>query len=81
MDDADRYEPPVHDSGRALITDPSALKQVLDDEDVERALGRPPVIRADVDLLVNDALSTVRSWLARPCAWVPEPGPRHLGTY
>ena len=36
----DRYELPVHDSGRALITDPAALQQVLDDEDVERVLGR-----------------------------------------
>lgn len=24
------------------------------------------------------AISVVRSWLARPCAWIPEPGPRHL---
>ena len=37
----ERYVLPTHDSGRALITDPSALKQMLDDEDVERALGRP----------------------------------------
>lgn len=37
----DEYEPPTFDPGRALITDPSALKQMLDDEDVERALGRP----------------------------------------
>ncbi|MGI8760247.1 MAG: TA system VapC family ribonuclease toxin [Jatrophihabitantaceae bacterium] len=27
---------------------------------------------------VDDALSVVRSWLARPCAWIPEPGPRHV---
>ena len=27
---------------------------------------------------VADALSVVCSWLARPCAWIPEPGPRHL---
>lgn len=37
----DGYEPPTHDSGRVLITDPSALREMLDDEDVERALGRP----------------------------------------
>jgi uncharacterized protein len=24
------------------------------------------------------AISVVRSWLARPPAWIPEPGPRHL---
>ena len=29
-------------------------------------------------LPVAAALSIVRSWLARPCAWIPEPGPRHL---
>lgn len=27
---------------------------------------------------VEDAVSVVRSWLSRPCAWTPEPGPRHL---
>lgn len=27
---------------------------------------------------VGDALAVVRVWLSRPCAWVPEPGPRHL---
>lgn len=27
---------------------------------------------------VAAALAIVRSWLARPCAWIPEPGPRHL---
>ncbi|MET3805216.1 putative nucleic acid-binding protein [Nakamurella sp. UYEF19] len=27
---------------------------------------------------VEDALSVARSWLARPCTWIPEPGPRHL---
>ncbi len=32
------YEPPVFDSGRALVTDERALKALLDDEDVERAL-------------------------------------------
>ena len=29
-------------------------------------------------LPVAGALEIVRSWLSRPCAWVPEPGPRHL---
>lgn len=27
---------------------------------------------------VDDALAVARSWLSRPCAWTPEPGPRHL---
>lgn len=27
---------------------------------------------------VDRALSVVRSWLSQPCAWTPEPGPRHL---
>ena len=26
----------------------------------------------------NRAIAIVRSWLSRPCAWIPEPGPRHL---
>lgn len=25
-----------------------------------------------------DALAVVRSWLSRPCVWIPEAGPRHL---
>lgn len=29
-------------------------------------------------LPVEQALSIAGSWLARPCAWTPEPGPRHL---
>jgi len=29
-------------------------------------------------LPVGGALAVVRSWLSRPCAWIPEPGPRHL---
>ena len=29
-------------------------------------------------LTVDQALSVVRSWFSNPCAWVPEPGPRHL---
>jgi len=32
------YELPTFDPGRALITDPRALKDLLDDEDDERAL-------------------------------------------
>jgi toxin-antitoxin system PIN domain toxin len=27
---------------------------------------------------VGDAVSVVRSWLSRPSAWIPEPGPRHV---
>lgn len=34
------YELPTFDSGRALITDPRALKELLDDEDDARASGR-----------------------------------------
>lgn len=26
----------------------------------------------------TSAIAIVRSWLSRPCAWIPEPGPRHL---
>jgi len=29
-------------------------------------------------LPVDRSLAVVRSWLSRPCAWIPEPGPRHL---
>ena len=29
-------------------------------------------------LPVGAALAVVRSWLSRPCAWIPEPGSRHL---
>jgi len=29
-------------------------------------------------LPVSGALAVVRSWLSRPCSWIPEPGPRHL---
>lgn len=36
--DAEPYELPTFDPGRALITDPRALKDLLDDEDDERAL-------------------------------------------
>lgn len=41
-----------------------------------RVVGQP---RAwERPLPVDGALAVVRSWLSRPCAWVPEPGPRHL---
>lgn len=41
-----------------------------------RVVGQP---RAwERPLPVAGALSVVRSWLTRPCAWIPEPGPRHL---
>ncbi len=41
-----------------------------------RVVGQP---RAwERPLATDGALDIVRSWLARPCAWVPEPGPRHL---
>lgn len=41
-----------------------------------RVVGQP---RAwERPLPVDGALSVVRSWLSRPCAWIPEPGPRHL---
>jgi len=29
-------------------------------------------------LPIGGALAIVRSWLSQPCAWIPEPGPRHL---
>lgn len=29
-------------------------------------------------LPIGEAISIVGSWLSRPCAWTPEPGPRHL---
>lgn len=35
------YELPTFDPGRALIADQRALKDLLDEEDVERALPRP----------------------------------------
>ena len=37
-DAGEPYELPTFDPGRALITDPRALKDLLDDEDDERAL-------------------------------------------
>lgn len=41
-----------------------------------RVVGQP---RAwERPLPVVGAISVVRSWLSRPCAWIPEPGPRHL---
>ncbi|MGI8944859.1 MAG: hypothetical protein ACR2GL_01295 [Thermoleophilaceae bacterium] len=36
---AEPYELPTFDPGRAFITDPRALKELLDDEDDTRALG------------------------------------------
>jgi plasmid stability protein len=38
--EVDAYEPPTFDPGRALITDHAAMRELLDDEDVERAVGR-----------------------------------------
>jgi uncharacterized protein len=41
-----------------------------------RVVGQP---RAwERPLPVDGAIAVVRSWLTRPCAWIPEPGPRHL---
>jgi len=41
-----------------------------------RVVGQP---RAwERPLPVGGALTIVRSWLSRRCAWIPEPGPRHL---
>jgi toxin-antitoxin system PIN domain toxin len=41
-----------------------------------RVVGQP---RAwERPLPVGGAISVARSWLSRPCAWIPEPGPRHL---
>lgn len=41
-----------------------------------RVVGQP---RAwERPLPVDGAISVVRSWLSRPSAWIPEPGPRHL---
>ena len=41
-----------------------------------RVVGQP---RAwERPLPVGGAVSVVRSWLSRPSAWIPEPGPRHV---
>lgn len=41
-----------------------------------RVTGQP---RAwETPLPTSDAIGIVRSWLSQPCAWTPEPGPRHL---
>lgn len=41
-----------------------------------RVTGQP---RAwETPLPLGDAIGIVRSWTSRPCAWTPEPGPRHL---
>lgn len=37
-DSGDTYELPTFDPGRALVTDHRALKDLLDEDDVERAL-------------------------------------------
>jgi predicted nucleic acid-binding protein len=29
---------------------------------------------------MDRSISVVRSWLSRPCVWVPEAGPRHADT-
>ncbi len=29
-------------------------------------------------LPIGEALAIIGSWFSRPCAWTPEPGPRHL---
>lgn len=41
-----------------------------------RVVGQPRVWERPMP--IADALTVVRSWLARPCTWVPEPGPRHV---
>lgn len=41
-----------------------------------RVAGQPRVWERP--LPITGAVAVVRSWLSRPCAWVPEPGPRHL---
>lgn len=43
-----------------------------------RVVGQP---RAwERPLPVDGAIAVVRSWLSRPCTWIPEPGPKHLDT-
>jgi plasmid stability protein len=41
-DEGEAYELPTFDPGRPLITDHRAMKDLLDDEDIERALPRRP---------------------------------------
>lgn len=41
LDKRSTYMLPTFDPGTALITDPRALKELLDDEDDDRALRRP----------------------------------------
>lgn len=41
-----------------------------------RVVGQPRAWERPIP--VDAAVSVVRSWLSRPCAWIPEPGPRHL---
>lgn len=47
-EDPEPYELPTHDAGRMLITDWRVLSEMLDDEDVERALhpGRSSAVSA-----------------------------------
>lgn len=41
-----------------------------------RVVGQPRAWEQPMPL--SEALAVTRSWLSRPCAWIPEPGPRHL---
>jgi toxin-antitoxin system PIN domain toxin len=41
-----------------------------------RIAGQPRVWERPVPL--GESVRVVRSWLSRPCAWTPEPGPSHL---
>src|SRR5688572_32930677 len=41
-----------------------------------RVVGQPRAWERPMPM--GGAISAVRSWLSRPCAWIPEPGPRHL---
>ena len=41
-----------------------------------RVVGQPRVWERPLPVL--GAIAIVRSWLSRPCAWIPEPGHRHL---
>lgn len=41
-----------------------------------RVVGQPRAWERPVPVV--EAMSVVRSWLSRPCTWIPEPGPRHV---
>jgi toxin-antitoxin system PIN domain toxin len=41
-----------------------------------RVAGQPRAWERPLPVAV--ALDVVASWLSQPCAWIPEPGPRHL---